>query len=478
MADQKKMVAEITSMEDDFAQWYTDVVKKAELVDYGSVRGCMIIRPYGYAIWENIQHILDGMFKATGHQNVYMPMLIPESLLQKEKDHVEGFAPEVAWVTMGGEEKLEERLCVRPTSETLFCEHYSHIIHSYRDLPKLYNQWCSVMRWEKTTRPFLRSAEFLWQEGHTMHETAEEAKAETVRMLNVYAEMCEKYLAIPVVKGVKTDKEKFAGAEETYTIEAMMHDGKSLQSGTSHYFGDGFARAFDIQFTDRNNTLQYPHQTSWGMSTRIIGAIIMTHGDNNGLVLPPAVAPIQVMVVPIAQHKEGVAETASALCERLKKNFRADIDLSENSPGWKFAQYEMKGVPLRLEIGPMDIEAGQCVLVRRDNREKTFVKLENLESEITRLLAEIHDSLYQKALANREANTYVAHDMAEMHKVADGTNGFYKTMWCGELACELKMKDEIGVTSRCMPLEQENLGSTCVCCGRPAKHMIIWGKAY
>ena len=478
MADQKKMVAEITSMEDDFAQWYTDVVKKAELVDYGSVRGCMIIRPYGYAIWENIQHILDGMFKATGHQNVYMPMLIPESLLQKEKDHVEGFAPEVAWVTMGGEEKLEERLCVRPTSETLFCEHYSHIIHSYRDLPKLYNQWCSVMRWEKTTRPFLRSAEFLWQEGHTMHETAEEAKAETVRMLNVYAEMCEKYLAIPVVKGVKTDKEKFAGAEETYTIEAMMHDGKSLQSGTSHYFGDGFARAFDIQFTDRNNTLQYPHQTSWGMSTRIIGAIIMTHGDNNGLVLPPAVAPIQVMVVPIAQHKEGVAETASALCERLKKNFRADIDLSENSPGWKFAQYEMKGVPLRLEIGRKDIEAGQCVLVRRDNREKTFVKLENLESEITRLLAEIHDSLYQKALANREANTYVAHDMAEMHKVADGTNGFYKTMWCGELACELKMKDEIGVTSRCMPLEQEDLGATCVCCGKPAKHMIIWGKAY
>lgn len=311
-----------------------------------------------------------------------------------------------------------------------------------------------------------------------MHETAEEAKAETVRMLNVYAEMCEKYLAIPVVKGVKTDKEKFAGAEETYTIEAMMHDGKSLQSGTSHYFGDGFARAFDIQFTDRNNTLQYPHQTSWGMSTRIIGAIIMTHGDNNGLVLPPAVAPIQVMVVPIAQHKEGVAETASALCERLKKNFRADIDLSENSPGWKFAQYEMKGVPLRLEIGPKDIEAGQCVLVRRDNREKTFVKLENLESEITRLLQEIHDSLYTKALANREANTYVAHDMAEMHKVADGTNGFYKTMWCGELACELKMKDEIGVTSRCMPLEQEDLGATCVCCGKPAKHMIYWGVAY
>ena len=478
MADQKKMVAEITSMEDDFAQWYTDVVKKAELVDYGSVRGCMIIRPYGYAIWENIQRILDGMFKATGHQNVYMPMLIPESLLQKEKDHVEGFAPEVAWVTMGGSEQLEERLCVRPTSETLFCEHYSHIIHSYRDLPKLYNQWCSVMRWEKTTRPFLRSREFWWQEGHTMHETAEEARAETVQMLNIYAEFCEKYLAIPVVKGVKTDKEKFAGAEETYTIEAMMHDGKSLQSGTSHYFGDGFARAFDIQFTGRNNTLQYPHQTSWGMSTRIIGAIIMTHGDDNGLVLPPAVAPVQVMVVPIAQHKPGVEEAAVALCDRLKKSFRADIDLSENSPGWKFAQYEMKGVPLRVELGPKDIEAGQCVLVRRDNREKTFVKLEDLESEVARLLGEIHDSLYQKALANREANTHVAHDMAEMHAVADGGNGFYKTMWCGSLECELKMKEEIGVTSRCMPLEQEHLGDTCVCCGRPAHRMIIWGKAY
>ena len=478
MADQKKMVAEITSMEDDFAQWYTDVVKKAELVDYGSVRGCMIIRPYGYAIWENIQRILDGMFKATGHQNVYMPMLIPESLLQKEKDHVEGFAPEVAWVTMGGSEQLEERLCVRPTSETLFCEHYAHIIHSYRDLPKLYNQWCSVMRWEKTTRPFLRSAEFLWQEGHTMHETAEEARAETVQMLNIYAEFCEKYLAIPVVKGVKTDKEKFAGAEETYTIEAMMHDGKSLQSGTAHYFGDGVARAFDIQFTGRNNTLQYPHQTSWGMSTRIIGAIIMTHGDDNGLVLPPAVAPVQVMVVPIAQHKPGVEEAAVALCDRLKKSFRADIDISENSPGWKFAQYEMKGVPLRVELGPKDIEAGQCVLVRRDNREKTFVKLEDLGSEVARLLGEIHDSLYQKALANREANTHVAHDMAEMHAVADGGNGFYKTMWCGSLECELKMKEEIGVTSRCMPLEQEHLGDTCVCCGRPAHRMIIWGKAY
>ena len=478
MADQKKMVAEITSMEDDFAQWYTDVVKKAELVDYGSVRGCMIIRPYGYAIWENIQHILDGMFKATGHQNVYMPMLIPESLLQKEKDHVEGFAPEVAWVTMGGEEKLEERLCVRPTSETLFCEHYSHIIHSYRDLPKLYNQWCSVMRWEKTTRPFLRSAEFLWQEGHTMHETAEEAKAETVRMLNVYAEMCEKYLAIPVVKGVKTDKEKFAGAEETYTIEAMMHDGKSLQSGTSHYFGDGFARAFDIQFTDRNNTLQYPHQTSWGMSTRIIGAIIMTHGDNNGLVLPPAVAPIQVMVVPIAQHKEGVAETASALCERLKKNFRADIDLSENSPGWKFAQYEMKGVPLRVEIGPKDMEKGQCCIARRDTGEKTFVPLTELESAVQQLLQDVHDNLYAMAEKNLEDNTFDMTSWEEVKEMAQGNGGFARTKWCGSLECELAMKEKAGVSSRCMPLKQSGTEGKCVMCGKPATTDIYWGVAY
>ena len=478
MADQKKMVAEITSMEDDFAQWYTDVVKKAELVDYGSVRGCMIIRPYGYAIWENIQHILDGMFKATGHQNVYMPMLIPESLLQKEKDHVEGFAPEVAWVTMGGEEKLEERLCVRPTSETLFCEHYSHIIHSYRDLPKLYNQWCSVMRWEKTTRPFLRSAEFLWQEGHTMHETAEEAKAETVRMLNVYAEMCEKYLAIPVVKGVKTDKEKFAGAEETYTIEAMMHDGKSLQSGTSHYFGDGFARAFDIQFTDRNNTLQYPHQTSWGMSTRIIGAIIMAHGDDNGLVLPPAVAPVQVVILPIAQHKPGVLDKAEELRARLSKTVRVKLDASDNSAGWKFAEYEMKGVPLRVELGPKDIENNQCVVVRRDNGEKTVVSLDELEAKLPELLKAVHDGLYNKALERRAAMTFEAHNLEEIKEIADTKPGFIKAMWCGDHECEDKLKEYAGITSRCIPFEQEHIDGKCVCCGKEAKHMLYWGKAY
>ena len=370
----QKMVDAITSMDEDFAQWYTDIVKKAELSSYTSVKGCMVIRPYGYAIWEQMQHILDETFKETGHENVCMPMFIPESLLQKEKDHVEGFAPEVAWVTHGGSEKLEERLCVRPTSETLFCDHYAEIVHSYRDLPKLYNQWVSVVRWEKTTRPFLRSREFLWQEGHTIHATAEEALAETEQMLNVYADFCEKSLAMPVVKGRKTESDKFAGAVATYAIEALMHDGKALQAGTSHYFGDGFAKAFNIQFTDKNNTLQYPHQTSWGVTTRLIGAIIMTHGDNNGLVLPPAVAPIQVIIVPVAMHKEGVLDKAKALEAQLKAaGIRVKVDDTDNSPGWKFAQYEMKGVPVRLEIGPKDIEQDQCILVTRHNREEKYV---------------------------------------------------------------------------------------------------------
>ena len=478
VAEQKKMVEAITSMEEDFTKWYTDVVKKAELCDYSSVRGCIIFQPYGYALWENIQRILDGEFKRLGHENVYMPLLIPEGLLQKEKDHVEGFAPEVAWVTHGGQEKLTERLCVRPTSETLFCEHYAHVIKSYRDLPKLYNQWCSVLRWEKTTRPFLRTMEFLWQEGHTMHETAQEAVEETERMLNVYADFCEKSLAIPVIKGRKTDKEKFAGAEATYTIEAMMHDGKALQSGTSHYFGDGFARAFDIQFTGRDNTLQYPHQTSWGLSTRIIGAIIMTHGDDNGLVLPPAVAPVQVMVVPVAMHKEGVLEKARAVTEEIGKYCRAKIDESDNSPGWKFAQYEMKGVPLRLEIGPKDIEKNQCVLVRRDTREKIFVSLDQLQEAIPALLEQIHDSLYANALKNRENRTFVARNMEEMKEVANEQSGFIKAMWCGDLACEEALKEQAGVTSRCIPFQQEEVASTCVCCGKPAKKMVYWGKAY
>ncbi len=478
MADNKKMVEAITSMEEDFAQWYTDVVKKAELASYSGVRGCMIVRPYGTALWENIRNDLDARFKALGHENIMMPLFIPESLLQREKDHVEGFAPEVAWVTHGGDEKLQERLCVRPTSETVFCEHYADIIHSYRDLPKLYNQWCSVVRWEKTTRPFLRTMEFYWQEGHTMHETADEAWQETERMLGVYADFCEESLAIPVIKGRKTDKEKFAGAEATYTIEAMMHDGKALQSGTSHYFGDGFARAFDIQFTDRDNKLQYPHQTSWGMSTRIIGAIIMTHGDDNGLVLPPAVAPVQVVIVPVAQHKPGVLETAAALQERLSTVARVKTDDSDNSPGWKFAEYEMKGVPLRLEIGPRDIENNQCVLVRRDNREKTVVSLDELEQKIPELLQAVHDGLYQKALQRRENMTYTATTMDELCEIANNHSGLVKAMWCGDEACERAIKEEAGLTSRCMPFQQEIIGDTCACCGKPATKMVVWGKAY
>ena len=478
MAKNEKLVKDITAMDEDFAKWYTDVVIKAELIDYSSVRGCMVIRPYGYAIWENIQSLMDGMFKATGHENVYMPMFIPESLLQKEKDHVEGFAPEVAWVTHGGSEELEEKLCVRPTSETLFCEHYKNIIHSYRDLPKLYNQWCSVVRWEKTTRPFLRSREFLWQEGHTIHATAEEAEQETVRMLNVYAEFCEKYLAMPVVKGVKTEKERFAGAKDTYTIEALMHDGKALQSGTSHYFGDGFAKAFGIEFTNKENKPETPHQTSWGTTTRLIGAIIMTHGDDNGLVLPPAIAPTQLVIVPIASHKPGVKEKAAEIEARLKDVCRVKTDNSDQSPGWKFAEYEMKGVPLRLEIGPKDIENNQCVVVRRDNREKYFISLDELETKIPELLKAVHDGLYEKALARREEMTYNATTLEEFCNIADNKPGFIKAMWCEDRACEDKLKEVAGVTSRCMPLVQESLSDKCVCCGKPAKKLVYWGKAY
>ena len=479
MAEKKKLVSEITSMDVDFAQWYTDIVKKAEMIDYSSVKGCVIMRPYAQALWENIQKTLDGMFKETGHENVAMPLFIPENLLQKEKDHVEGFAPEVAWVTHGGSEKLEERLCVRPTSETLFCEHYAKIVRSWRDLPKLYNQWCSVVRWEKTTRPFLRSREFWWQEGHTVHATEQEAREETMRMLNVYATFCEEYLAMPVLKGLKTDKERFAGAVETYTIEAMMHDGKALQSGTSHYFGDGFARAFDMQFADKNNTLQYMHQTSWGASTRLIGAIIMTHGDNEGLVLPPRIAPVQLVVIPVAAHKPGVTEKAQELLAAVKAaGIRAKIDLSDNSPGWKFAEYEMKGVPLRLEVGPRDIEQGQCVLVRRDTREKTVVSFAELATAVPALLEDIQRAMFERARRNREEHTYTAHSLDEMKQIAAAHTGFVKSMWCGELACEERVKEEAGMSSRCMPLEQENLGDVCSICGKPAKKMIVWGVAY
>ena len=478
MAKEKK-VEQITDMEVDFAQWYTDVCKKAELIDYSSIKGMFIYRPYGYAIWENIQKILDGMFKATGHENVAMPMLIPESLLQKEKDHVEGFAPECAWVTYGGSEKLEERYCIRPTSETLFCEHFKNIIHSHRDLPKKYNQWCSVLRWEKTSRPFLRHREFLWQEGHTMHATEEEAREETMQMLNIYADFMENFLAMPVIRGRKTEKEKFKGAEETYTVECMMHDHKALQAGTSHYFGDGFAKAFDITFTGKDNTLHHPHQTSWGVSTRMIGGIIMTHGDNNGLVLPPKVAPIQVVVLPIAQHKAGVLEGACALRDRLTAaGYRVKMDDSDQSMGWKCAEYEMKGVPLRVEIGPRDMEAGQCVMVRRNDGEKTIVKLEALEAAANEQLQLVHDLLYQNALENLQQNTYEAHSLEQARQLQAEHGGFIKTMWCGELECELKMKEEAGMSSRCMPLEQEHFDDVCPICGRSAKHSIYWGIAY
>lgn len=474
----KKLVAAITPINEDFTQWYTDICLKAELVDYSTVKGCMILRPYGYAIWENITRILDGMFKETGHENVAMPMFIPESLLQKEKDHVNGFAPEVAWVTMGGGENLEERMCVRPTSETLFCDHFAHVLQSHRDLPMLYNQWCSVVRWEKTTRPFLRSREFWWQEGHTIHETAEEAIAETEQQLNTYATFAEQYLRIPVIKGKKTDKEKFAGAEATYTIEAMMHDGKALQSGTSHYFGDGFSRAFDVTFTGRDNTLQYPHQTSWGVSTRLVGAIIMTHGDNEGLVLPPSIAPYQLVIVPVASHKPGVIEKATELQTRLKSLVRVKLDASDNSPGWKFSQWEMKGVPLRLEIGPKDIENGQCVLVRRDTREKSFVKLDELETKIPELLKELEDSIFARALENRESRTVACKTMDEIIANAEGKNVFIKAMWCGSEECETAMKDNVGLSSRCMPFEQEQISDVCPVCGKKAESMVIWGKAY
>ncbi len=477
MAKDKKMVEAITSMDEDFAQWYTDVVKKAELCDYASVKGCMVIKPAGYAIWENIQHELDRRFKETGVQNVYMPIFIPESLLEKEKDHVEGFAPEVAWVTHGGLEPLQERLCVRPTSETLFCDFYAKDIHSYRDLPKVYNQWCSVVRWEKTTRPFLRSREFLWQEGHTAHATAEEAEARTIQMLNLYADFCEQVLAIPVIRGQKTDKEKFAGAEATYTIESLMHDGKALQSGTSHNFGDGFAKAFGIQYAAKDNTLQYVHQTSWGMTTRMIGAIIMVHGDNNGLVLPPRIAPTQVVIVPIQQQKEGVLDKAFELRDVLS-NFRVKVDDSDKSPGWKFSESEMRGIPVRVEIGPRDIENNEAVLVRRDTHEKITVSLDEIEAKVGELLDTIQNDMLERARAHRDSHTYVATTYDEFVKTINEKPGFVKAMWCGDQACEDKIKEDTAATSRCMPFAQEHLSDKCVCCGKPAKKMVYWGRAY
>ena len=479
MAKDQRNVEAITSMEEDFAKWYTDICLKAELVDYASVKGFLILRPYGYAIWENIQRLMDAEFKKTGHTNVAMPVLIPESLLKKEVELVQGFAPEVAWVTHGGSEKLEERLAFRPTSETMFCDHWSHVLHSYRELPMLYNQWCSVIRWEKSTRPFLRSREFWWQEGHTIHETAEEAQAETEQQLNCYADFCRNYLAMPVVKGRKTDKEKFAGAEATYTIECMMKDHKALQSGTSHYFGDKFSRAYDVTFAGRDNKLQYPFQTSWGASSRLIGAVIMTHSDNNGLVLPPAIAPIQVVVLPIAQHKPGVPEAAAALRDRLTAaGLRVKMDDSDQSAGWKFAQYEMKGVPLRVEIGPKDMEKEQCCIARRDTGEKTFVPLNELETKVAELLQDVHDNLYRMAEKNLEDNSFDMTSWEEVKAMAQGKGGFARTKWCGSPECELAMKEKAGVSSRCMPLEQSGTTGKCVVCGKECTTDIYWGVAY
>ncbi len=479
MAD-KKLVEEITSMEEDFAKWYTDVVIKADLIDYTSVKGCMVIKAPGYAIWELIQKQLDERFKATGVENVYLPMFIPESLLQKEKDHVEGFAPEVAWVTHGGMNQLTERLCVRPTSETLFCDFYSKEITSYRDLPRVYNQWCSVVRWEKETRPFLRSREFLWQEGHTAHATEEEATERTRQMLNVYAEFCENVLAIPVIRGQKTEKERFAGATETYTVESLMHDGKALQTATSHNFGDGFAKAFGIQYTDKDNTLKYVHQTSWGITTRTIGAVIMVHGDNSGLKLPPAIAPVQCMVIPIRQKSEGVLETAAKIRDDLiAAGVRAKSDESDKSPGWKFSEQEMRGIPLRIEIGPKDIENGVCVVVRRDNKEKIEVAISELTARVPELLTQIQKDMLEAARAHRDSHIIEARTYEEFCDAVENKPGFIKAMWCGDQACEDKIKEDTTATSRCIPFEGgEPISDKCVCCGRDAKHLVIWGKAY
>ncbi len=479
MAQDKKVEA-ITARDVDFAQWYTDVCKKAELIDYSSIKGEFIYRPYGYAIWENIQRIMDGRFKETGHENVYMPMLIPEGLLQKEKDHVEGFAPECAWVTFGGNDKLEERCAIRPTSETLFCDHWKNVVHSWRDLPKLYNQWCSVLRWEKTSRPFLRHREFLWQEGHTLHASAEEARAETQQMLEIYARFCEDVLAMPVIRGRKTDKEKFKGAEATYTVECMMHDKKALQAGTSHYFGDGFARAFDIRFTDKNNQLAFPHQTSWGVSTRLIGGIIMTHGDDNGLVLPPRIAPVQLVAIPIAAHKNpAVLDTVKAILDTLRAaGVRVKLDDSDQSMGWKCAEYEMRGVPIRLELGPRDLENGQCCLVRRDNGEKTAASVEGIAETVKKLLDEIHDNMFAMAKKNLADNTFDLTTWEEVRDMANGKGGFAHTKWCGSLECELAMKEKAGVSSRCIPFEQSGTTGKCPVCGKECATDIYWGVAY
>ncbi len=480
MAKEKKFVEAITSRDEDFAQWYTDVVSKAALCDYSGVKGCMVYLPNGYAIWEKIQADLDKRFKETGVENVYLPVLIPESLLEKEKDHIEGFAPEVAWVTMGGNEPLQERMCIRPTSETLFCEHWSRTVQSYRDLPKVWNQWCSVLRWEKTTRPFLRSREFLWQEGHTIHATYEEAEERTILMQKVYRDFIQESLAIPLIAGKKTESEKFAGAEDTYTVEALMHDGKALQAATSHFFGSGFADAFGINYLDKNNELHSVYETSWGLSTRMIGGIIMVHGDDSGLVMPPRIAPIQTRVIPIAQHKEGVLEKAAELMGTLKAaGYSVNIDDSDKSPGWKFSEQEMLGIPTRIEIGPKDIENNQVVVVRRDTREKIVVSMDEITDRLGDILETIQKDMFDRAKKFLDEHIDTAVAMEEMISKFQAKGGFIKAMWCGCEECEEAIKAETGgASSRCIPAEQEHLSDTCIYCGKPAKHMVYWGKSY
>ena len=479
MSDNKNFVKEITNIEEDCAKWYTDIVLKSELADYTDVKGFITIRPYGYAIWENIQKYADEKLKKHGVKNISMPVLIPETLLQKEKDHVEGFAPEVAWVTMGGGEELEERLCVRPTSETIFSTMYAKWLNSWRDLPYLYNQWCNVLRWEKETRPFLRSREFLWQEGHTIHETAEEAKKFTLEILDVYTDVIENLLAIPVLRGIKTESEKFAGADATYTVETMTHDGRALQSGTTHYFGQNFTKPFEVKFQNREGKEEYAYQTSWGISTRLIGALIMAHGDNRGLKLPPKVAPIQVVIVPVAMHKEGVKEKAEELCKNLYEKYRVELDVRDQySPGYKFNDWEMRGVPIRIEIGPRDIEAGKCVVVRRDTLEKIEVNLDVLSEKIGELLNDIHENMYNECKKRMDAKTSIATNMEEFKNALETNQGFVKTMWCGSAECEEKIHEITGAKSRCMPFEQEHLGDKCVCCGKTADKMVVWARQY
>ena len=468
----------ITTQEQDFAQWYTDVCKKAELMDYSSVKGFIIYRPYGYAIWEQIQSYLDKKFKAVGVENVYMPLVIPSSLFQKEKDHISGFAPETLIATKGGQAQLEDELIIRPTSEVLFCEHYKNIITSYRDLPKRYNQWCSVVRWEKTTRPFLRGSEFLWQEGHTMYESEEEARKDALRMLEIYDEMGRELLAVPFVKGLKTDKEKFAGAKETYSIEALMPDGKALQSGTTHYFGDGFAKAFGISFQTKDQKLSTPHQTSWGVSTRLLGSIIMVHGDDNGLVLPPRVAPVQVVIVPIMQKNPDVMKKAQEYKDALEKaGIRVKLDDSDKSPGWKFAEHEMKGIPLRVEIGPRDVASGVAVLAKRNDGQKISVNDADVVKEASRLLQVIHEEMYKKAFKYLLEHTTEAHSVKELGEILD-RGGYAKVMWCGDRECEDKIKELYQATARCLPFDQVPFDDKCLVCGKPAKKVVFFARAY